>query len=144
MRLVMRLTMRMATQPRAMVIAQQNRRSIPPLVATTGIASIFRLHIAGLTTGGPVLQRPMSPRVAETPPLIIRIPMAPPDPLVFTTIIVPIVALPVPMALTTLIVLMVVTALVPMASPALIDPLALTVLMTLTAIFVLKGLVRCL
>jgi len=86
----------------------------------------------------------MSPQVAETPPLIIRIPMAPPDPLVFTTIIVPIVALSVPMALKTLIVLMVVTALVPMASPALIDPLALTVLMTLTAIFILKGLVRCL
>ncbi len=41
-----------------------NRRFIPHLVATTGIqptpppvASIFGLHIAGLTTGGPVLQR---------------------------------------------------------------------------------------
>ena len=134
-----------------MVIAQQNRQFIPPLVATMGIkptpppvASIFGLHIAGLTTGGPVLQRPMSPRVAETPSLIIRVPMALPDPLAYTTIIVPMAALPDPMALTTLIVLMVVTALVPMASPALIDPLALTVLMTLTAIFILKGLVRCL
>ena len=65
--------------------------------------------------------------------------MALPDPLAFTTIIVPMAALPGPMALMTLIVLKVVTALVPKASPALIDPLALTVLMILTAIFVLRG-----
>jgi hypothetical protein len=68
----------------------------------------------------------MSPRVAATPQLLGRVPMA----------------LPVPMALTPIIVPMVFTVLIPMASPALIVPLALTVLMTLTAIFVPKGLVR--
>ena len=116
-----------------MMIEQQPRRSIHPLVATTciqpvppPIASIFGLHHTGRTTGGPELQRPMSLRVAETPQLLGRVPMA----------------LPVPVALTTIIVPMVFTVLAPMASPALLVPLASTVLMTLTEIFVPKGLVR--